>query len=76
MTVRIQLFLDYNPHQYKLSETLAGFAGARQETRENVMVLIWNYITTNKLQDTEESRYINNDAVLYKIFGQERTDIG
>ena len=76
MTVKIQLFLDHNPQQYKLSETLALFVGSRQETRENVMTLIWNYIVQNKLQDTEESRYINNDDVLFKIFQQERTDIG
>jgi SWI/SNF-related matrix-associated actin-dependent regulator of chromatin subfamily D len=68
--------VDYNPAQYKLSDALASFVGARQETRENVMTLIWKYVTNYKLQDTEEPRFINNDETLYALFKEERTDIG
>mmetsp|Transcript_22543 Transcript_22543/g.22282 ORF Transcript_22543/g.22282 Transcript_22543/m.22282 type:complete len:291 (+) Transcript_22543:488-1360(+) len=73
--VRIVLHLDNKPPRYKLSDQLAGFLGTSEETQENILYTLWEYIKKYKLQDSEEKRFINNDAALNEIFKEERTDI-
>lgn len=73
--VRIVLHLENKPAKYKLSDQLALFLGTPEETQENILNSLWEYIKKYKLQDAEEKRFINNDTALGDIFKEERTDI-
>ena len=73
--IKIVLHIDHKPPHYKLSNELSAFLGTSEESKENILQAIWEYISLYKLQDSEEKKFINNDAALFKIFGEERTDI-
>lgn len=73
--IRIVLHIDHKPPRYKLSNELSGFIGANEESKENILQALWEYISKYKLQDSEEKKFVNNDSELFKIFGEERTDI-
>jgi SWI/SNF-related matrix-associated actin-dependent regulator of chromatin subfamily D len=73
--LKVLMYLDYNPPKLKLKPTLAKFVGATEETRENVLAVLWSYIKTHRLIDPEERRYINNDAILQGLFNETRTEL-
>ena len=73
--LKIVLYLDHKPTKYKLSKELASFLGTSEETKENILRAIWEYISKFRLQDSEEKKFINNDPALFQIFGEERTEI-
>jgi SWI/SNF-related matrix-associated actin-dependent regulator of chromatin subfamily D len=73
--IKIVLHIDHKPPHYKLSNELCAFLGTSEESKENILQALWEYISLYKLQDPEEKKFINNDASLFKIFGEERTDI-
>lgn len=73
--LKIVLHLDHKPTKYKLSPELASFLGTAEETKENILHALWEYISKFRLQDSEEKKFINNDPALFRIFGEERTEI-
>ncbi len=75
MDIRILLVLDNNPPKFKLSRPLACFIGASEETQENIMIVLWEYIKTHRLLDSDDKRFINTDSRLRTIFPEERLEI-
>lgn len=73
--LKIVLYLDQKPPKYKLSPELSSFLGTTEETKENILIALWEYISKYNLQDCEEKKFINNDSELIKIFCEERTEI-
>lgn len=73
--LQLLFYLDSNPAKFKLSPTLQSFIGVKEETKENIVATIWEYVKKYNLQDTDEPRFINNDNVLLGLFGEARTDI-
>ncbi len=51
------------------STTLATVVGGKPLPRTEVTKKLWNYIKKNKLQDSNERRYINADEKLKAVFG-------
>lgn len=68
----ILLLLDYQPQQYKLDHRLGRLLGMQMATRSGVISAFWQYVKTNRLQDTHEREFINCDKFLEQIFGVSR----
>jgi SWI/SNF-related matrix-associated actin-dependent regulator of chromatin subfamily D len=68
----IFLMLDYQPPQFKLSEQLSKVLGVHTESRPKIITSLWQYVKNNKLQDSDEREYINNDKYLQEIFNCPR----
>ncbi|XP_046884377.1 SWI/SNF-related matrix-associated actin-dependent regulator of chromatin subfamily D member 3 isoform X1 [Hypomesus transpacificus] len=66
------LMLDYQPPQFKLDPRLARLLGIHTQTRSCIIQALWQYIKTNKLQDSHEKEYINCDKYLQQIFDCQR----
>lgn len=58
------------PPQFKLDPRLARLLGIHTQTRSCIIQALWQYIKTNKLQDSHDKEYINCD----KYFQQVRRD--
>uniref|UniRef100_A0A8D2J289 Hexosyltransferase n=1 Tax=Varanus komodoensis TaxID=61221 RepID=A0A8D2J289_VARKO len=48
------LMLDYQPPQFKLDPRLARLLGIHTQTRSAIIQALWQYIKTNKLQDSHD----------------------
>ncbi|XP_033021430.1 SWI/SNF-related matrix-associated actin-dependent regulator of chromatin subfamily D member 3 isoform X2 [Lacerta agilis] len=70
VTVRctLLLMLDYQPPQFKLDPRLARLLGIHTQTRSAIIQALWQYIKTNKLQDSHDKEYINCDKYFQQIF--------
>ena len=53
----------------KVSEELAAIVGRGPMPRTEVTRKLWDYIKTNKCQDSKNKRNINPDDKLAKVFG-------
>uniref|UniRef100_A0A8B9LXZ3 DM2 domain-containing protein n=1 Tax=Astyanax mexicanus TaxID=7994 RepID=A0A8B9LXZ3_ASTMX len=62
------LMLDYQPPQFKLDPRLARLLGIHTQTRSCIIQALWQYIKTNKLQDSHDKEYINCDKYFQQIF--------
>ncbi|XP_041100562.1 SWI/SNF-related matrix-associated actin-dependent regulator of chromatin subfamily D member 3-like isoform X6 [Polyodon spathula] len=62
------LMLDYQPPQFKLDPRLARLLGIHTQTRSAIIQALWQYVKTNKLQDSHEKEYINCDKYFQQIF--------
>nr|XP_038031022.1 SWI/SNF-related matrix-associated actin-dependent regulator of chromatin subfamily D member 3 isoform X6 [Anas platyrhynchos] len=62
------LMLDYQPPQFKLDPRLARLLGIHTQTRSAIIQALWQYIKTNKLQDSHDKEYINCDKYFQQIF--------
>uniref|UniRef100_A0A4W4G2R8 DM2 domain-containing protein n=1 Tax=Electrophorus electricus TaxID=8005 RepID=A0A4W4G2R8_ELEEL len=62
------LMLDYQPPQFKLDPRLARVLGIHTHARSCIIQALWQYIKTNKLQDSHEKEYINCDKYFQQIF--------
>ncbi|KAK6492104.1 SWI/SNF-related matrix-associated actin-dependent regulator of chromatin subfamily D member 3 isoform X4 [Huso huso] len=62
------LMLDYQPPQFKLDPRLARLLGIHTQTRSVIIQALWQYVKTNKLQDSHEKEYINCDKYFQQIF--------
>ncbi|XP_039609166.1 SWI/SNF-related matrix-associated actin-dependent regulator of chromatin subfamily D member 3 isoform X2 [Polypterus senegalus] len=62
------LMLDYQPPQFKLDPRLARLLGIHTQTRSVIIQALWQYIKTNKLQDSHDKEYINCDKYFQQIF--------
>lgn len=59
----------FQPPQFKLDPRLARLLGIHTQTRSCIIQALWQYVKTNKLQDSHEKEYINCD----KYFQQALT---
>ncbi|XP_015681447.2 SWI/SNF-related matrix-associated actin-dependent regulator of chromatin subfamily D member 3 [Protobothrops mucrosquamatus] len=66
------LMLDYQPPQFKLDPRLARLLGIHTQTRSAIIQALWQYIKTNKLQDSHDKEYINCDKYFQQIFDCSR----
>ncbi|XP_039380678.1 SWI/SNF-related matrix-associated actin-dependent regulator of chromatin subfamily D member 3 isoform X4 [Mauremys reevesii] len=62
------LMLDYQPPQFKLDPRLARLLGIHTQTRSAIIQALWQYVKTNKLQDSHDKEYINCDKYFQQIF--------
>ena len=64
---RIHLFLDHRPVKYALQGGLAELLGMQIESRPTILMALWQYIKTNRLQSAEDRMVIKLDAPLQKV---------
>ncbi|KAJ2936368.1 hypothetical protein H1R20_g727, partial [Candolleomyces eurysporus] len=69
--IRVLLYLNHFPEQYKLHPELANILGIKEESRLGVIQALWSYIKLNGLQDKVDRRIIRADDKLKPIFGGE-----
>ncbi|KAG6830135.1 hypothetical protein H0H92_001999 [Tricholoma furcatifolium] len=70
--LRVVLYLDHFPEQYKVLGELGAVLGIKTESRIGVIQAIWNYIKVQGLQDKADRRVIRADDRLRPIFGGEQ----
>ncbi|XP_069778738.1 SWI/SNF-related matrix-associated actin-dependent regulator of chromatin subfamily D member 3-like isoform X3 [Narcine bancroftii] len=56
------------PTQFKLDPRLARLLGIHTQTRSAIVQALWQYIKTNKLQDSHDKEYISCDKYFQQIF--------
>ena len=69
--VRLSLWLDQSPRRFVLSEQLHKILGIQEETRARVVAALWQYIKQNRLQDSDDRRYIILNSELQDVFNCE-----
>lgn len=69
--VRVLLYLDQQPEQYKIHPDLGNLLGVREESRTGVVQALWNYIKVQGLQDKVDRRMVRADTHLLPIFRSE-----
>uniref|UniRef100_A0A4W3JQT4 SWI/SNF related BAF chromatin remodeling complex subunit D3b n=1 Tax=Callorhinchus milii TaxID=7868 RepID=A0A4W3JQT4_CALMI len=62
------LMLDYQPPQFKLDPRMARLLGIHTQTRSAIVQALWQYIKTNKLQDSHDKEYVSCDKYFQQIF--------
>nr|XP_044621674.1 SWI/SNF-related matrix-associated actin-dependent regulator of chromatin subfamily D member 3 isoform X4 [Equus asinus] len=62
------LMLDYQPPQFKLDPRLARLLGLHTQSRSAIVQALWQYVKTNRLQDSHDKEYINGDKYFQQIF--------
>uniref|UniRef100_A0AAY4DZZ4 DM2 domain-containing protein n=1 Tax=Denticeps clupeoides TaxID=299321 RepID=A0AAY4DZZ4_9TELE len=62
------LKLDHQPPQFKLDPRLARLLGIHTQTRSCIIQALWQYVKSNKLQDSHEKEYVNCDKYFQQIF--------
>lgn len=64
--LHLLLFL-LQPPQFKLDPRLARLLGIHTQTRSAIIQALWQYIKTNKLQDSHDKEYINCDKYFQQV---------
>lgn len=65
---QIMLKLENLPEKYKLSPALGRLLNLRYETRQQIIMGIWQYIKKHRLQDAHDHRLINTDEAMRAVF--------
>ncbi|KAB5525127.1 hypothetical protein DKX38_022876 [Salix brachista] len=71
-TARIRLEMNYVPEKFKLSSALSEILGIEVETRPRILVAIWHYVKSRKLQNPNDPSLFTCDPPLQKLFGEEK----
>ena len=58
----------YDPPRYELESKLAGLLGAQIQSQQGVLLALWTYIKSQKLQDPHNKEIINLDTHLRAVF--------
>jgi len=69
--VRIVMYLNHHPEQFKVSPELGNVLAIKEESRTGVVQALWNYIKIQGLQDKVDRRTIRADDQLRPIFNAE-----
>ncbi|PFH47618.1 hypothetical protein AMATHDRAFT_67415 [Amanita thiersii Skay4041] len=69
--IRVVMYLEHFPEQYKVLPDLANVLGVKEDSRIGVIQALWNYIKLNNLQDKVDRRLVKSDERLFPIFGAE-----
>lgn len=59
--------LSPQPPQFKLDLRLARLLGIHTQTRSCIIQALWQYVKTNKLQDSHDKEYINCDKYFQQV---------
>lgn len=70
--IRVILYLEHNPPQFKIQPELALLLGVAEDSRMGVIQALWNYIKVNNLQDKADRRVIRADDSLRQLFGADQ----
>jgi len=73
-SVKVLLWPDHKPSQFKLSPQLSKLLNLHTDTRFRIIMGLWQYIKTNKLQSTEDRKTIINNPPLKEIFGLDKME--
>ena len=65
---RIMLKLDYFPDKFRLSPALSKLLQMQFETRQTVIMALWQYIKKHRLQDGQDRRMINTNEAMRSVF--------
>ncbi|ESK90328.1 swi snf and rsc complex subunit ssr3 [Moniliophthora roreri MCA 2997] len=71
ITIRLVLYLDHYPEQFKVAPELSNILGIKEESRLGVIQALWNYIKIQGLQDKVDKRAIHTDDRLRPLFGAD-----
>ncbi|KAJ3743180.1 SWI/SNF complex 60 kDa subunit [Lentinula detonsa] len=69
--IRVVMYLDHYPEQYRLSPDLSSVLGIREESHLGAVQALWSYIKIQGLQDKADRRLVRSDEKLRVIFGAE-----
>lgn len=69
--IRILMYLEHFPEQYKVIGELGDVLGIREESRIGVIQALWNYIKIQGLQDKVDRRLVRADDKLRTVFGSD-----
>ncbi|KAK9321409.1 hypothetical protein V1517DRAFT_326520 [Lipomyces orientalis] len=72
INARISFYLATSPERFKLSAALSTvLGGLKEQTRQEVVMGLWQYIKSRNLQDPDEKRTINCDDALRQVFNNQ-----
>ena len=74
--VKIYLFVDHRPEQFKLSNELSELLGIKQDTRSGIFTAIWQHIKKEKLQCVDNRTFIRLDSSLRGLMTAEQASRG
>lgn len=63
----VSCFSVTQPPQFKLDPRLARLLGIHTQTRSCIIQALWQYVKTNKLQDSHDKEYINCDKYFQQV---------
>ncbi|KAH8120390.1 SWI/SNF complex protein [Phellopilus nigrolimitatus] len=69
--VRVMMYLEHYPEQYKVHPELGAILDVKEESRIGIITALWNYIKINNLQDKVDRRMIRLDDKLKALFRTE-----
>lgn len=72
-TIRVVIYLDHYPEQFKVAPELGNILGIKEESRLGAVQALWNYIKINGLQDKADKRMVHANTELRPIFGGHET---
>lgn len=68
--VSVKLYLENAPRRYRLSHSLSRLLGGIEEaSRLQIIGALWQYIKSNRLQDSDNRELINCNSELAEVFG-------
>lgn len=65
----IVLVIFSQPPQFKLDPRLARLLGLHTQSRSAIVQALWQYVKTNRLQDSHDKEYINGDKYFQQVTG-------
>ena len=67
INITISLFRHEDPERYELSDDLAELVDAREATRQEAVMALWEYVKLMRLQEDEDKRNFRCDDLLKKV---------
>lgn len=62
------------PPQFKLDPRLARLLGLHTQSRSAIVQALWQYVKTNRLQDSHDKEYINGDKYFQQVTAEPHRD--
>lgn len=69
------VIVSVQPPQFKLDPRLARLLGIHTQTRSCIIQALWQYVKTNKLQDSHDKEYINCDKYFQQVWSSGRVNV-
>ncbi|KAH6597425.1 hypothetical protein BASA61_003162 [Batrachochytrium salamandrivorans] len=66
--VRVLLYVDTHIEKFKLAPALAKLLDLHTDTLANIITAFWQYVKLNRLQETEDRRFVCCDESMQQIF--------
>ncbi|CAN1129904.1 SWI/SNF complex component SNF12 homolog [Linum perenne] len=68
----IRLEMNHTPEKFKIPSALSEILGIEVETRARILMAIWHYVKSNKLQNPNDTTSFICDPPLRRLFGEEK----